>query len=1181
MSTRVFISYAKTSAPHDEEVRRLWHFLRENGVDARIDLDAMNQRRDWATWTLQEIRAARFVLLVASADYRQQADDTSGKAAGRRIRWEARLIREEVFTDEDAALGRFLPVVLPGGSVDDIPTWMGPATHTHYLINSYTVGGADQLLRTLSGQPHHVPQPLGPVVTLSPDSLLRRLADRTPGRNEAMVQADVRQLLAHDRLSLNEHDLGATPHSTPEDRRRIDISAGFAVVEVRRDLRQEGLLALAERQLSSYVTERSELVDVALLTDGAQWRLYRRTPDMLAYVTSHDVDSAAPDATGLLDWLEGTMATGRQLKPTPQEIVSKLGVDSPTYQLLAAELAAIYAQHQTQPTVAVKRCLWAKLLTTALGTNFTDDDSLFVNHTLLVVTAELIGHAVVGISPDDRRHSAADIMSGALFRQARIGGVVEADFFDWIAEVPEGDQFVRGLARRLTRFSWEQVEHDLMKLLYESIISPQTRHRLGEYYTPDWLAGRIVAECVTNPLDQRVLDPSCGSGTFLFHAVRRYLAAAKLAGKSDAEAIQGAVTHVVGFDVHPVAVTLARVTILLAIGIPRLQSPDRPPFTVQVSLADSLRWGRETTLLSYAGLSIPTDDDHRLFVSDPDIAGMPGSERLRFPDRVVADIEGFDRLVTELAEAAARREPGGPIPRLRAVFRRCQVHKDDHAELEQTFRTLCHLHDQGRDHIWGYYVRNIARPAWLARPGNQVDVLLGNPPWLAQRYMTAQQQKSFRAMCEERGLWAGATVATNQDLSALFVARCIELYLRPGGNFGCVMPLATLSRRQYTGFRTGSYSVGAGVVRLAFDQSWDLHRIKPAFFPMPPCVIVGRRLEHDAPSVPLDQAPEAWSGRFDTATASLAQAVESITITVGEPTPAPAARGSPYAARFTQGATVVPRVLFVVEPDDSHPLGAGAGRRAVRSRRSPNEKRPWKNLPPLCGMVERQFVRPLYTGDAILPFRTLTPVEAVIPWNGHRLLGGDDDELDLYPDLARWWRHAESLWNRHRSSERLSLLERLDYHHGMTQQVPITSRQVVYTKSGMYLAAAIVFDQTAIIDHKLYRGHANLDESRYLTAILNSNVLTAAVRPLQARGEHNPRDFDKYVFRLPIPAYDPGDSAQRWLVAHAERAERVAAGVELPAVRFETLRRRVREALVADGVAADIDAIVRTLLALD
>jgi hypothetical protein len=131
----------------------------------------------------------------------------------------------------------------------------------------------------------------------------------------------------------------------------------------------------------------------------------------------------------------------------------------------------------------------------------------------------------------------------------------------------------------------------------------------------------------------------------------------------------------------------------------------------------------------------------------------------------------------------------------------------------------------------------------------------------------------------------------------------------------------------------------------------------------------------------------------------------------------------------------------------------------------------------------------------------------------------------------------------------------------------------------MYLAAARISDPTAVIDHKLYWGAvSDLDEARYLTAILNSSVVTMAVRPMQARGEHNPRDFDKYVFQLPIPLYDPSDAEHARLVALAEHAEHIAAATALPDVRFERQRKLIRDVLDRDGVAEDINAIVKALL---
>jgi len=134
----------------------------------------------------------------------------------------------------------------------------------------------------------------------------------------------------------------------------------------------------------------------------------------------------------------------------------------------------------------------------------------------------------------------------------------------------------------------------------------------------------------------------------------------------------------------------------------------------------------------------------------------------------------------------------------------------------------------------------------------------------------------------------------------------------------------------------------------------------------------------------------------------------------------------------------------------------------------------------------------------------------------------------------------------------------------------------------MYLAAARVSDPDVIIDHKLYwASAASLSEARYLTAIFNSDALLELVRPLQGRGEHNPRDFDKYLFQLPIPLYDASTDLHQDLAELAAHAEQVAEAVELPEGKsFQSLRRRVREALVADGVAGELDVAVRALLAL-
>ena len=1007
--------------------------------------------------------------------------------------------------------------------------------------------------------------------TLDLATLVRQLASRSAGA-EANVQADVRTLLLYGGLNLGEDDLvEAELEVQVGGGRRIDIETGLTVIEVKRDLRPAGVRDEAVKQLAGYVRARTTALAqtyAGILTDGTEWRLYHLVDDELEEISLLELTPARADAEGLIVWLEGALATVEAIAPTPREIERRLGAFSSAHALAYAELHRLYDKNRTDPTVALKRQLWARLLRTAFGTNFVDDDQLFIDHTLLVISAEVIAHAVVGLDPSVL--PPASVLSGQRFAQAGISGVIEQDFFDWVAEVPEGEAFVRQLAKRLTRFAWQDVEHDVMKVLYESIINADWRHRLGEYYTPDWLAEVMVAETVDEPLTQRVLDPSCGSGTFLFQAVRHYLKAAAEAGTTDADAITGATEHVLGIDVHPVAITLARLTYLLAIGRDRLQAPGRPDIHVPVYLGDSVQWRTAgASLWAHDGLTINVDDDVQLWASS-----------LHFPSRLLSDASAFDRLVEELAHRAANREPGSAVPMLAATFSRFAVHPDDQEDVQKTFATMCQLQDEGRDHVWSFYVRNLARPLWLSQEANRVDCIVGNPPWLAYRFMTIEMQVSFREMSEERSLWAGASVATHQDLSGLFLTRAVELYLKPGGRFSLVMPLAALSRRQFVGLRTGHWETPTGGAKVAFGTPWDLHAVKPNLFRVPPCVVNGTRADTSTLAISLPSKAEAWSGRLPGRNISWALAGPHITRVGAGVEVAIDAPSSPYHSRFTQGATLTPRFLLMVEDAPSSPIGVAAGRRAVRSLRSANEKEPWKNLPALQGAVETEFARPVHLGATLLPYRLLDPWLAIVPWDGSKLMDSADPHLDAYPGLAEWWTRAEDVWDGHKGESHMTLLERVDFRNGLSMQFPTPLHRVLYASSGQYLAAARLGDQQTVIDTKLYWAAASsIEEAQHLTAVLNSPCVTRLVTPMQSRGEHNPRDIHKQVWRLPIPLFDPTDAVHKQLVELAAKAEEIAAGVDVSAHRtFQAQRRVIREELERQGISHAIDALVVDLL---
>ncbi|MGA2059759.1 MAG: N-6 DNA methylase [Thermoguttaceae bacterium] len=113
---------------------------------------------------------------------------------------------------------------------------------------------------------------------------------------------------------------------------------------------------------------------------------------------------------------------------------------------------------------------------------------------------------------------------------------------------------------------------DLLKALYQELFPRALRHRLGEYYTPDWLARHVLDQVgYSDGLTQRLLDPACGSGTFLLTAIGRIRAArlssqsGNLPNSSKSELCKYILSHVAGVDLNPLAVMTARANYLIAI----------------------------------------------------------------------------------------------------------------------------------------------------------------------------------------------------------------------------------------------------------------------------------------------------------------------------------------------------------------------------------------------------------------------------------------------------------------------------------------------------------------------------------------------------------------------------------------------------------------------------------------
>src|SRR6185437_6085526 len=338
-------------------------------------------------------------------------------------------------------------------------------------------------------------------------------------------------------------------------------------------------------------------------------------------------------------WLDGALALKSSLPPDALTIRAELGHDSVAFHLVDARLKALWEKLANHPDALLKRQLWGDLLRLVYGKDV-QGDALWFQHTFLVIVAKCVALAVMGLNEDDPKR----LLSGETFAAAGINGAVESDFFDWVVADAEGETLVRRIMNHVRRFRLAEVESDVLKILYESLIDRSERHGLGEYYTPDWLAAKIVSHAVDRPLEQRVLDPACGSGTFLFHAVRNFLKEAGEADLAPTRRAAEACAHISGIDIHPVAVIIARVTYLLALA-PALNAR-AGGLSVPVYLGDSMQLSISEFLAGKElAIRVPPPPAGNGKAGEKDDNGR---EQLDFPETFCRDPALFDKAIERM-----------------------------------------------------------------------------------------------------------------------------------------------------------------------------------------------------------------------------------------------------------------------------------------------------------------------------------------------------------------------------------------------------------------------------------------------------------------------------------------------------------------------------------------------------
>ncbi|HIC94212.1 MAG TPA: hypothetical protein EYP09_08190, partial [Anaerolineae bacterium] len=732
-------------------------------------------------------------------------------------------------------------------------------------------------------------------------SKLREKPARVPDHREPHIEKSIRTYLKEvqelstesaksHRFSILLHDLFGLESSFIEDylkgaekyvrtrrkdrilRGEIDNLFGNLVIEFERDLDRK--LSEAEGQLRRYIAclwseedPQQRTPYLCLAADGVKFKVYspraplRRAvePEEVLLNEIESLDWREIPPKGIYFWLDRHFQRREILAPKTEQIVEDFGPKSHAFQVTGHTLISTWERVRGKSEFQIFYEKWEKYLRITYGGPVADEE-LFIRHTYLATLAKIISWmrlAEPSSPPSD--DTLIRVLEGQFFKEQGIENFLEEDFFSWIARgdaQETGIEASRRLYNLLAHYNLRELSEDVLKSLYQGLVDPKARHDLGEYYTPDWLAHRMVNALLDRNPEGSVLDPACGSGTFLYKAIREKR---KRLGDS-ARTLHHILDSVAGVDIHPLAVIVAKTNYILALGDLLKKRPRK--IAIRVYLADAIRLPERELQPSFErplpGYTVRLD-----------------GQTVHLPEKLVEKPALYDEAIEAARDFAVQIGEASEeqfVNYLRARFPRLAEDAQLASAIFRIAQALQSLIRTGRDTIQAFVLKNIYKPLFLK---GKIDFVVGNPPWLSYRYVERGEYQKFlkRQITEEYSLLSGkAELITQMELGTLFFVRAAQLYLKPGGAIAFVLPRSIFTADQHDAFRQGKFTLTG--VKVSLEEVWDLERVEP-LFNVPACVVLASKGEAPRPH-PLPCL--TFRGTLPRKNADLDEAVEALEV---------------------------------------------------------------------------------------------------------------------------------------------------------------------------------------------------------------------------------------------------------------------------------------------------------------
>ena len=367
-----------------------------------------------------------------------------------------------------------------------------------------------------------------------------------------------------------------------------------------------------------------------------------------------------------------------------------------------------------------------------------------------------------------------DMELGGIYKKLGISNFLEGDFFGGYLYFWDNELYdlIKQMIEKFDSYDYSSINlepelaRDLLKNVYHNLFPRELRHNLGEYYTPDWLAQFLIEKMnIDFSSDKVILDPTCGSGTFIVLLIKKYINTNK--NTNNKNLLNEILNCIKGYDLNPLAVISARANYIISLG--ELINERTENIEIPIYLCDSMltileekRENEDCYVLSTKAGNFPIPVDI-----------VRNGKANRLLDILNKSIL-MDYSESEFIEKVLKDD--------------INLTDNEKNILQKLYVTMYDLEMKGLDGIWANVIKNSFAPLFQ----NKVDYIIGNPPWIVWQSLPENYRESIQKywhqynIFEHKGL-AARLGSSHDDLSVLMTYVIMDNFLKDKGKLGFIV----------------------------------------------------------------------------------------------------------------------------------------------------------------------------------------------------------------------------------------------------------------------------------------------------------------------------------------------------------------------------------------------------------